>query len=230
MKKIIVFIFTNLFVVTTIFSQNFSIGAKYAGNSTWLLNKQVSVEDNQSYSMSFGHDFGIITHFKFSDYVGMKAEILANTTNQKYTGLDSLAVNYENYLKLQTLDIPIFMTFGNKFYVEVGYIISVLNKANQELSINNFKTYDDVKANFSQVNQSVSLGLVKCFEFGEGFRFLIGVRAAKGIKDIQGVNAFGLTKTEIEEMEQALGEDFNSENFSTKSLTVGAYFGLTMEL
>ena len=90
MKKIVVFVFLNLFVVTTIFSQNFSIGAKYAGNSTWLLNKQVSQDANQSYSMSFGHDFGIITHLKFSDYVGMKAEILANTTNQKYKGIESL--------------------------------------------------------------------------------------------------------------------------------------------
>lgn len=227
MKKIIVFIFMNLFVVTTIFSQNFSLGAKYAGNSTWLLNKQVLQDENQSATISFGHDFGVIAHLKFSDYVGMKAEILANTTNQKYTGLDSLAVNYENYLKLQTLDIPIFMTFGNKLYVEVGYIISVLNKANQELSINNFKTYDDVKANFSQVNQSVSLGLVKCFEFGEGFRFLLGVRASKGVKDIQGMNAFGESRADIE---QKLGADFNPDNFSTKSLTVGAYLGLTIEL
>jgi hypothetical protein len=227
MKKIIVFIFMNLFVVTTIFSQNFSIGAKYAGNSTWLLNKQVSADENQSYSMSFGHDFGIITHLKFSDYVGIKAEILANTTNQKYKGVDSLDLSYENNLKLQTIDVPIYMTFGNKFYVEIGYIISVLNKAEQELSIENFSSYDDVKSNFSQVNQSVSLGLVKCFEFGEGFRFLIGVRASRGIKNIEGVNAFGESQSDLEEK---LGDDFNSENFSTKSLTVGAYFGLTIEL
>ena len=122
------------------------------------------------------------------------------------------------------------MTFGNKFYVEIGYIISVLNKADQQLSIENFSSYDNVKENFSQINQSVSVGLVKCFEFGEGFRFLLGVRATKGVKDIQGVNAFGLSKTDYQELETTTGENFSSENFSTKSLVLGAYFGLTMEL
>lgn len=212
------------------FAQNFSIGAKYAGNSTWLLNKQVSQDENQSYSMSFGHDFGAIAHLKFSDYVGLKAEVLANTTNQKFNA-DSVSQNWESYLKLNTLDIPLFLTFGNKFYVEVGYVISVLNKAQQEVAFSGGTYFvDSLKSNFAPINQSVSLGLVKCFEFGEGFRFLVGVRATKGIKDIKGVNAFGDSKADIEKLEQELGADFNSDNFSTKSLVIGAYFGLTMEL
>ncbi|OFY20510.1 MAG: hypothetical protein A2W98_06180 [Bacteroidetes bacterium GWF2_33_38] len=211
------------------FSQNVNLGAKYAVNSTWLLNKQVGEDNNQSYTMTFGHDFGGIVHVKLAEQFGIKSEVLANTTIQKYSG-ELSGIDYKSVIELKTLDVPIMLTVGNKFYFEAGFVFSFINKAEYELSASNFSSYENVKENFEETNNAIAIGLVKSFEFGDGFHFLMGLRATKGVKDIKGINSMGYTKEELENLELTDYIDFGADEFKTSSLTVGLYVGLTLAL
>lgn len=228
MKTIITFIL--IFTTFVSFAQRFNVGAKYSANSTWLLNKQVGESDNQSYTMTFGHDFGGIIHIRLAEKFGFKAEVLSNTLIQKYNGETLDNIDYKSVIELNTLDIPLMFTVGNKFYVEAGFVFSFLNKAGYELSAANFSSYDNVKENFEKTNNAVTFGAVKSFEFGDGFFFLMGLRATKGIKDIKGINAEGFTKESLENIEIENYLDLGSDDFKTNSLSIGVYFGLTLAL
>jgi|AntAceMinimDraft_16_1070373.scaffolds.fasta_scaffold82389_1 opacity protein-like surface antigen len=224
MKTLKLFILLFCFAISlSSFGQTKYIGIKYTVASTWLVNKQVSDDAgvNQSYVPSFGNNIGIIAGYDFSEKFGIKMNFLFTSHIQKYEG--SKPSDYESKIDLKTIDIPVLIRAGNEVaYFEFGPVFSVLTNA-EYIKENNIS---DVSKDFKSINFGAAMGGGADIGLSEKIFINIGFRFTGGFLDVQGVNALGLTKEDLEKLETGGILDFDSDKFATYSIRGGLYAGL----
>ena len=131
--------------------------------------------------------------------------------------------DYESKIDLKTIDIPVLIKAGNEVaYFEIGPVFSVLTKAEY---INGNNT-SDVSKDFKNINFGAAIGAGADIGLSENFFINIGFRFTGGFLDIQGVNALGQTKQDLEDLEIGGIFDFDSDEFATYSIRGGLYAGL----
>ncbi len=129
MKKIKL---TFLFLIPCLFifaQESPYLGAHFAYNSTWLMNKQVFDHGSEMDPVAtFGGYFGFIAGYKFNEDVSLELNFNFNNINQKYEGI--LSQNrYTAETNIKALDIPLLGKFGSKTYFEIGPVLQILNSA-----------------------------------------------------------------------------------------------------
>jgi len=241
MKKIaLIFVFA---AVSTISFAQLTVGAHFAYNSTWLMNKQVFDEGAEmDVAASFGNYYGLIAGYYFSDEFGLEINFNANKIEQKYSGsiqfiLSDERNNYNASTVLKTTDIPILMKFGKNSYFELGPLFQLINKATYSRTFDatsNLGWYNDAFYTFSnEVNKAVKsdfngMGIGVCMGFGANFNLIedvlklnFGLRFNYILTDIQGINGLGLVKDDPNYI-----SDSERVNFKTNPLYGGLKMGL----
>ncbi|HOZ29325.1 MAG TPA: hypothetical protein PLL66_00240 [Bacteroidales bacterium] len=241
MKKIVlILVFA---AVSTISFAQLTLGGHFAYNSTWLMNKQVFDEGAEmDVAASFGHYYGLIAGYYFSDNFGLEINFNSNKIEQKYSGSIDYVIgdernNYNASTVLKTTDIPILMKFGKNSYFEFGPMFQFVNKATYTRTFDetaNLGWYNDHFYTFSnEVNKAVKsdfngIGIGVCMGFGANFNLIedvlklnFGMRFNYIITDLQGVNGLGLNKENT-----SFISDSERVNFKTNPLYGGLKLGL----
>ena len=100
--------FVILFLTQNFFSQlSVDVQGKGLGNSTWLLNKNISdMGATQDYTLAWGSSYGVAANAYFG-MTGLGIEFLYNTHNASFTGAYSVndvsTGSYTSNIKLQTI-------------------------------------------------------------------------------------------------------------------------------
>jgi len=141
MKRLLLIIILGL-STTVSFSQSFiDFGPKIIAGPNWLYNSEV-VSSGGKYSInpaSFGFGAGFKLAFDFNESVAVVGEIDFFSHKQKYemevAGLDSINVKYGKTISYSAIEIPIMLRYNGPTmsYVEAGYVISMVSKANETL-------------------------------------------------------------------------------------------------
>ncbi len=216
MKKLFIVV---IFLISSFwsFSQLF-VGADFAYNSTWLLNKQVfDLSSGTTVEISYGNYYGFVTGYYFSDKFGIEIDLNVNTIKQKYNGtikhlLTDDLYNYKSSTLLKTVDIPILMKFGESSYFEIGTLIQVLNKAVYNRTFegedeNGIGIYNDklflcknienlgVKTTFNGLGVGAVMGFgTRLHIIEDKLKLNLGFRFNYIINDLKGINGLGHTK------------------------------------
>ena len=137
MKKISTVLFISCVFFISASAQEFRVGGKFAYNSTWLFNTNVSdkgdIIDNAS---AFGTSFGLTTTFYFSEEAGVSVDLLFSKHNAKFKGSDGVNTG-EATEKMSYTDIPVLFHLGASDgggYVEVGPQFSFLSGVKEDAS------------------------------------------------------------------------------------------------
>ncbi len=226
----------------------FYLGGQIAYNNTWLLNKQVFAEGPEmDVEASFGHYYGFIAGYYFSDIVGLELNMNINKISQKYRGdfnipfVDERAY-YNSSLVLNTMDFPLLLKLGKSVYFEFGGIFSLVNQATYNKKFDGnyvIAVYKDIPfytdfANRENVDVKETF---KDFGFGavigfgtninlieDALKFNFGLRCNFIISDLEGINALGYTK----DVRPWVSEK-ESKVFKTNPLYLGLKAGLIYE-
>lgn len=229
----------------------FYLGGQFAYNNTWLLNKQVFAEGPEmDVEASFGHYYGFIAGYYFSDIVGLELNMNVNKVAQKYRGdfkLISITNSderayYNSSLVLNTIDFPILLKLGKVAYFELGGIFSLVNQATYNKKFDGnyvIAVYKDIPfytdfANRENVDVKETF---KDFGFGavigfgtninlieDALKFNFGLRCNFIISDLEGINALGYTK----DVRPWVSEK-ETKTFKTNPLYLGLKAGLIYE-
>jgi hypothetical protein len=231
----------------------FYLGGQIAYNNTWLLNKQVFAEGPEmDVEASFGHYYGFIAGYYFSDIVGLELNMNVNKVAQKYRGdfkLISITNSderayYNSSLVLNTIDFPILLKLGKVAYFELGGIFSLVNKAiynktfeedySYRIGIykdiplyNDFKNVEnlDVKYAFKDLGFGAVIGFGTNINLIEdALKFNFGLRCNFIISDLEGINALGYTKDK-----RPWVSEKETKTFKTNPLYLGLKAGLIYE-
>ena len=109
--KSLLFIFALTCGMTTTFSQfNIDVQVKGSGNSTWLLNKNISdLGASQDYAMAWGSTYGIAGNV-YTGIIGVGIELNYAIHNAAYEGVISVGSTtldtYNSSINLKTFQIP----------------------------------------------------------------------------------------------------------------------------
>ena len=242
MKKLILF-----FVLVSISVMSFAqltLGAHFAYNSTWLMNKQVFDEGPEmDIAASFGTYYGIIAGYYFSDNFGVEINFNPNKIEQKYAGSIKYFFNddrnsYDASTVIKTLDIPILMKFGKNSYFELGPLVQLINKATysrtfEETNLFNFGHYNNqdyifsdatniaVKSDFKGTGIGITMGFGANFNIVEDvLKLNFGLRFNYILSNIEGINALGET------VDSEFVPDADKANFYNNPLYGGLKVGL----
>jgi hypothetical protein len=241
MKKLILF-----FVLVSISVMSFAqltLGAHFAYNSTWLMNKQVFDEGPEmDIASSFGTYYGIIAGYYFSDNFGVEINFNPNKIEQKYVGSIKYFFNddrnsYDASTVIKTLDIPILMKFGKNSYFELGPLVQLINKATYSRTFENenawgyyniLSHYDcsnyvdkAVKSDFKGTGIGITMGFGANFNIVEDvLKLNFGLRFNYILSNIEGINALGET------VDSEFVPDADKANFYNNPLYGGLKVGL----
>lgn len=236
-----------LIVLVSISAMSFAqltLGAHFAYNSTWLMNKQVfDTGAEMNVAVSYGTYYGIMAGYYFSDDFGVEININPNKIEQKYEGsikhlLTEDRNTYSASTVINTLDIPILMKFGKNTYFELGPLVQIINKATYSRTFdeigaldlgwynNRVYSFSDVsnlavKSNFVNTAFGATLGFGANFNIIEDvLKLNFGLRFNYIITDIEGINGLGYLK----DSPYVLDDD--KDNFKTNPLYGGIKIGL----
>ncbi len=191
------------------------LGAHFAYNSTWLMNKQVFDHGSEMDPVAtFGSYYGFIAGYKFNEDVSLELNLNFNNINQKYEG--RLSQNrYTAETNIKALDIPLLGKFGSKTYFEIGPVLQLVNSATYNRKFENehlvsYKgwafwssdiTNKDVLTSdtddhlFQRTNWALALGFGTTIDIlPDQLVMNFGFRFQYTFTDMQGVNGLGFTK------------------------------------
>lgn len=205
--------------VATVNAQEFKIGVGGGIYSTWLVNTNVSDQDDiLDFAATFGGQLGVDAQYYFKDNIGIAFGLLYTGHNQKYTGEISAspAVNYEAKTKLRYLDIPFLLRFGGGSkgaYFEFGPQFGILMTAKDQWKTDPASTVldysdKDRKDNFQSSNIAGILGFGVDIDASENVIITTGLRLGFGFNDV----TKKYTETELNTLE---GSWFDNVGFST---------------
>lgn len=146
MKKLIVAVFT-LFIGTTAFSQSLDLGVKAGANFATLT-------DAGNFSNKTGFQAGVFAGIKFTDKVGVQADLLYSQQGAKFKGGD---------FDLSYVNIPIVLKY---------YLIQGLNlQAGPQFG---FMVDDKISKVFGEIRKAEDFDLSGVV--GAGYDFPMGIR------------------------------------------------------
>lgn len=210
-KSILVGIFS--FLCIALFSQVaptsqrtnlFEIQAKGLGNSTWLMNKNISDQGAlQDYAMAWGFNYGL----GFSAYfgkVGFGADYLLGNHMGGYTctleikdssGVVLSTKTFKSSIDLKVTQIPfLFKVRDDKDgYFELGPQYNIISSATYRQNASGSKVDTVVTSSFSDSYFSAVLGFGFKIKFGNTpLALLAGFRFQYSLSDLKGVDALGI--------------------------------------
>ena len=203
--KSLLFIFALTCGMTTTFSQfKIDVQAKGSGNSTWLLNKNISdLGASQDYSMAWGSTYGVAANV-YTGIIGVGIELNYAIHNAAYEGVISAGGvtldTYNSSVNLKTFQIPLLLKFQSAAgsYIEFGPQLTSISSAtyNRSGTIPLLGTYEsdpkDVTDEYSKTFISGVLGFGAKIPLGEDFPLgvIIGVRLQYSFGDLMGVDGY----------------------------------------
>lgn len=175
------------------FCQTFELDIKGTGNSTWMLNSNISnAGSEQNPDPGWGYNYGAGLTFYFSKIVGVGADLLINQHAIRYDGTLPLNDTYESYVKLRTTDIPIMVKFLNSTggFLELGGVYSTVKTASYKFT-GSISASSDVKNRFISPYYSVIFGMGTHFHLSKRLAITTGLRVIYSVTDIKGVDGLG---------------------------------------
>jgi len=188
-------------------AQFVEIGIHGGAGSTWLLNSNVSDQDDRvDYAASFGPIYGLQLGVFGNSGAGVVLEINGTTAQQRYQGDVDLSLDpnqpltgrYRVVEAARYVEVPVLFRkyFRSGFFFELGPKISILQRAESSLEITEAPAaallpfvpqtlYEDlnVTTGFRDNVYSGVLGLGGAWEVNRGLYFNARVRFAYGFSD-----------------------------------------------
>jgi hypothetical protein len=226
--------FVIIFLTQSFFSQlSVDVQGKGLGNSTWLLNKNISdMGATQDYALAWGSSYGVAANAYFG-MTGLGIEFLYNTHNASFTGAYSVndvsTGSYTSNIKLQTIQIPLLLKFQSAkgAYIELGPQMTNISSAQFDRSGEiigvNFNESKDVTDEYTSSYISGVLGFGSKIALSDlPLGLLLGVRIQYSFGDMMGVDGEGYS----------LGSSDNPSFFHpthepTQAISGGIVFGIT---
>lgn len=197
MKKFL-FTFSAIIIAVQSQAQSFEVGLNGSINNTWLLNKNVSDQNDElNPSFTIAGAAGITATYYFNEKVGLGIEANSAAYNQKYSGDDNAAVlfrtgttgTFDAKTKLRYTEIPLLLKLKSEggFYFEVGPMFSFLGKATETASTtpghNSNYTDTRVKTGFNSSLLSGVFGFGGRFDASDNIVITAGLRFSASFND-----------------------------------------------
>lgn len=177
-------------------AEQWSVGAAFQVNSTWLLNSAISnLSDGKSDpEFSLGYNLGLSGGFRFNPNMAVGVDVQYFKHNQKYSGKEN-GTFWESTIGLSGVQIPVygkFMTNSGAF-IEVGWQFGFVTAAKYNrtsISTSESGASSDVKESYTKVIHSPHVGLGVDWFLNDSWAITTGVRFNYGINDMKGVDGY----------------------------------------
>ena len=181
----------------------FYVGPTFNFSSTWLLNKNFSIDENKTpeiYNPSWGYSVGIVAGSYFSNNLGLGVDIVFGQHNQRLTGGGgnaSAGANdsiYHSKISLTTIDIPLTLIIkpAETGYFEIGFQYSAITKAGFTREGPGTANVDsDVSAIFPKSNMALIAGFGMDTYATDNLVIAFGFRGSYGVSNLYGVSGMG---------------------------------------
>lgn len=190
MKKILL-VFSLLILTSAIKAQDFRVGVKGGGNTTWLINTNVFATDQElDHSATFGATAGLSATYMFNNFLGLSLDVMYASVNQTYNGeFGNTAILYQVREKLRYIELPLMLKLASEKgpYFEIGPKFSLLTTQKEEINFEDpYQAFGDngnYKDNFSPLVLSIALGFGVDIKIAENMYITTGLRLAYGPGD-----------------------------------------------
>ena len=177
-------------------AEQWSIGAAFQVNSTWLLNSAMNnlADGKSDPAFSFGYDLGVSGGFRFNPNIAIGLDLHYYNLNQRYSGKTN-NVLWESKVALSGVQIPVYAKFmtNSGAFVEVGWQFAFVTGAKYNrtsISTSESGADSDVKESFSSVIYSPHIGLGVDWFLNDSWAITTGIRFNYGINDMKGVDGY----------------------------------------
>ena len=177
-------------------AQSIYFGVGGAGNTTWLINKNISSKENgeQGYSPRFGYNYGGHFGITVNKTFGIETGFLVAKYAQGYAGTVA-GKNWDGTNHLETVDIPILLklfTEAGSFF-EFGIVYSNVKNAKYVADKSFDLQYADTvtKGFYSPTNIAATIGIGNMMKIYKYLHITPSIRLAYGITDLKGADGKG---------------------------------------
>ena len=242
MKNLLLIIALTCGISNTFSQFSIDVQAKGSGNSTWLLNKNISdLGASQDYAMAWGSSYGIASNI-YAGIIGIGVEVLYTNHNGAYDGILSAGGvtldTYSSTINLKTLQIPLLLKFQSSggSYIELGPQFTSISSAtyNRSGTVPVLGSYEndpkDVTDQYSNTYLSGVLGFGAKIPLGEDFPLgvVIGVRLQYSFGDLMGVDGYGISLGSEENPPSSIGIPWGYDGHEpTQAISGGVVLGVS---